>query len=130
MLLYLTTNTRMDIAFAVSQAARFCNTPKRSHASAVKTIVRYLAGTADKGMIIRPTRKLDLVCWVDADFLGLAHREPDDSPMSARSRTGFIITLSGVPLIWRSFLQSAISTSTAMAEYQALSSAMTQFLPI
>ena len=42
MLLYLLTNTRPGIAFAVSQVARFNHSPKQSHAKAVKMIVRYL----------------------------------------------------------------------------------------
>ena len=42
MLLYLSTNTRPDISFAVSQVARFINEPKKSHATAVKKIVCYL----------------------------------------------------------------------------------------
>jgi hypothetical protein len=42
MLLCLTTNTRPDLAFAVSQAARFCHDPKQSHATGIKTIVRHL----------------------------------------------------------------------------------------
>ena len=54
MLLYLSTNTRPDIAFAVSQVCRFGHDPKKSHASAVKTILRYLKGTRDKGTIINP----------------------------------------------------------------------------
>jgi hypothetical protein len=37
MLLYLSTKTRPDVAFAVSQVARFCHSAKKSHASAVKT---------------------------------------------------------------------------------------------
>ena len=45
MLLYLSCNSRPDIAFAVSQVCRFNANPKQSHASAVKTIVRYLHGT-------------------------------------------------------------------------------------
>ena len=58
MLLYLSTNTRPDISFAVSQVCRFGADPKQSHASAVKTLLRYLKGTADKGMLIRPTKGL------------------------------------------------------------------------
>jgi hypothetical protein len=43
MLLYLSTNTRIDIAMAVSQVAHFKHfLPKKSSATAVKTIVRYL----------------------------------------------------------------------------------------
>ncbi|KAI2506515.1 hypothetical protein MHU86_7925 [Fragilaria crotonensis] len=108
MLLYLSTNTRPDIAFAVSQVARFCHNPKRSHASAVKTLVRYLHRTSDMGMIVKPTGTLDLDCYVDADFAGLHGRDPDRSPTSAKSRTGYIITLGGCPILWKSHLQSEI----------------------
>ena len=51
MLLYVSNNTRPDIAFAVSQVARFASKPKVSHARAIKSIVRYLKGTMDKGLI-------------------------------------------------------------------------------
>jgi hypothetical protein len=61
MLLYLSTNTRPDIAFAVSQVARFNHSPKKSHASAIKTIVCYLHRTADKGTIVTPTGDLSLI---------------------------------------------------------------------
>ncbi|KAI2500410.1 hypothetical protein MHU86_14081 [Fragilaria crotonensis] len=106
MLLYLSTNTRPDIAFAVSQVARFCHNPKRSHASAVKTLVRYLHRTSDMGMIVKPTGTLDLDCYVDADFAGLHGRDPDRSPTSAKSRTGSAMrTL--LPL--RSMLQEVAS---------------------
>ena len=39
MLLYLLTNPRPDITYAVSQVARFGSNPKQSHASAIKLIV-------------------------------------------------------------------------------------------
>ena len=130
MFLYLSTNTRPDIAFAVSQVARFSNSPKASHATAVKTIIRYLVRTADKGTIVTPTGKLDFKLWVDADFMGLYNREPDTDPNSARSRTGYILTLGGFPLIWKSQLQTSIATDTACAEYQALSTALRAFIPI
>ena len=73
MLLYLSTNSRPDIQFAVSQVARFNHSPKQSHATAIKTIVRYLKGTRNKGMIIKPTGSFDLNLYVDADFAGLTN---------------------------------------------------------
>ena len=69
MLLYLSGNTRPDITFAVSQVARFTHNPKKSHATAIKMIVRYLAVTIEKGIIIPPFKgDLALRCYVDADF--------------------------------------------------------------
>jgi hypothetical protein len=52
MLLYLSTNTRPDIAFAVSEIARFTHALRQSHATAVKMILRYLKSTFDKGTIV------------------------------------------------------------------------------
>jgi hypothetical protein len=130
MLLYLSTNTRPDISFAVSQVGRFCSNPKQSHAAAIKTIVRYLAGTADKGMILHPRGDLKLELFCDADFAGLYKRDPDRSVDSARSRTGYIVKLSGCPLVWKSFLQSEIALSTLEAEYSALSQALRTLLPL
>ena len=50
MLLYLASNTRLDIQFAVHQVARFNHNPKHSHDQAFKSIVGYLLGTKDKGI--------------------------------------------------------------------------------
>ena len=69
MLMYLVSNTRPDIQFAVHQCARFTHSPKDSHAEAVKRICRYLAGTAEKGIVFSPTKELTLDCYVDADFV-------------------------------------------------------------
>ena len=130
MLLYLSTNTRPDITMAVSQVARFNHSPKKSHATAVKMIIRYLKRTHDKGTVIRPTGTLELDCWVDASFGNLYKVDPDDKPSAAKSREGYIITLGGCPLLWRSRLQSTIALSTQEAEYSALSHSMRTLLPI
>ena len=121
MLLYLSTNTRCDIAFAVSQVARFSSNPRQSHAAAIKTIIRYLKRTINQGMIIRPNGSLELDLFVDADFCGLFGSEPAVSSDSARSRTGYVIMLSNCPLTWKSQLQTTIALSTLEAEYVALS---------
>ena len=48
MLMYLANNTRPDIAHAVHACARYTHNPKKSHATAVKHILRYLQGTKRK----------------------------------------------------------------------------------
>ena len=130
MLLYLANNTRPDIQFAVSQVARFNNSPKMSHASAVKTIIRYVKGTSEMGTVVHFTNRLDIVCYADADFAGMFGREIPRNPDGARSRGGYIIVFGGIPLIWKSWLMSAICLSTLESEYQCLSKAMTQLIAL
>jgi hypothetical protein len=124
MLLYLSNNTCPDIAFAINQVARFNHKPTQLHATAVKTIVRYLKCTCNNGMIVKPDGTLNLTCHVDADFAGLYHSEPDSIDTSAKSRMGYIIRLGGCPLLWKSKLILRIVLSTAKSEYFALQNAM------
>ncbi len=70
MLLFFTTSMP-DILLVVSQCARFTHCPKAQHGVAVKHILRYLAGTKDKGMYLNPINNMKLDCYVDADFAGL-----------------------------------------------------------
>ena len=130
MMMYLASNSRPDIAFAVHQCARFTHCPKRVHEVALKRIARYLRGTKDKGMIIQPSKDLKLDLYVDADFAGLWNSEDANDPTCVKSRTGYVITLGGVPVLWGSKLQSEISLSTTEAEFIAASMAMRQLLPV
>ena len=130
MMLYLSTNTRPDIAFAVSQVARFSHRPRKSHATAVKTIVRYLAGSLDQGVVYKRPETLSLDCFVDADFAGLYGRENPENPTCAKSRTGYIISIGGCYITCKSQLQTTIALSTSEAEYGALSSAMRVVIPL
>ena len=59
-------------------------------------------------------------CYVDADFCGLWGSEDPEDPVVAKSRTGYILTLAGCPLMWVFKLQTEVSVSTMMAEYVAL----------
>jgi hypothetical protein len=130
MLLYIANNTRPDISFAVSSVARFVNSPKKSHASAVQTILRYLKRTEEMGIIVKPNGTFDLKVWVDADFAGLYGREPSNSSNSARSRLGYLVTLGGVLLTWRTNLIQEICLSTLEAEYVALVNSVRAVIPI
>jgi hypothetical protein len=130
MMLYLASNSRPDIAFAVHQCARFSHCPRSSHEKAVKHIARYLKRTRDKGLVMKPDETLSMEMYADADFAGLWNAEDPGDPVSVKSRTGYIITLSGVPVLWSSKLQTEIATSTMHAEYIALSSGMRELLPV
>jgi hypothetical protein len=130
MLGYLQSNSRPDITFAVSSAARFSHDPKRSHEQALKRIGRYLKGTINAGLVLRPSESLNLDCYVDADFAGLWPHEDKVDPSCVKSRTGFAICVANCPVIWSSKLQGDIATSTMEAEYTALSMAMRDLLPL
>ena len=130
MLLYLSTNTCPDITFALSQVARFNHSPKKSHTTAIKMIIHNLKCTINKGTIIHPTGTLQLDCWVDAAFGNLYHIDPDHEPSATKLHTGYIITLGGCPLVWKSQLQLTIALSTQEGEYCTLSQAMHTLIPI
>ena len=130
MMMYLGSNSRPDIAFAVHAAARYTHCPKRIHEQALKRIGRYLKGTRDKGMLVRPTDDCQLDLYTDADFAGLWNIQEADDPVTLRSRTGFVATLGGNPIAWGSKLQTEISLSTTEAEYIAASTAMRSFIPL
>ena len=104
-LLYLAGSTRPDISYAVHQCARFSHQPRASHEVGVKHIVKYLKGTRDQGLIMKPKKdnlKLDL--FADADFAGLFASEDNHDPVSVKSRTGILLNFGGVPVCWSSKL--------------------------
>jgi hypothetical protein len=70
MLTYLSVTTCPDIAYSAHQCARFSTCPKRSHELAIRQIICYLKGTADKGYFLQPSSNKTLDCYVDADFAG------------------------------------------------------------
>ena len=66
---------------------------------------------------------MDIECFVDADFAGLFAFEDVLDPSCVKSRTGYIIRVSGCPIIWTSRLQTDIASSTMESEYNSLSMA-------
>jgi hypothetical protein len=96
MLLYLANKKRPDISFAVSQVARFNNNPKKSHASAVQMILRYLKRTADKGLVVKLDGTYNLKIWVDVDFL-VYMDESQITRSTLPDQTWCIMTLGGFP---------------------------------
>ena len=83
--MYLTSNSRPDIQYAVHQCVRFTHNPRASHEQAVLRICHYLKGTKDKGLVFKPSAELTLDCYVDVDFAGLWKVEDNQDPVCVKS---------------------------------------------
>ncbi|KAI3644715.1 hypothetical protein MP228_010879 [Amoeboaphelidium protococcarum] len=114
-LMHLVQCCRPDIAYAVSQVARFMKNPGMKHWLAVKRIYGYLQSTAHMGIEIDCT-KAGLTGFSDSDHCGnLDH---------SKSTSGYVFYLCGVPVSWKSSLQPIVALSSVEAEYIALAAAV------
>jgi hypothetical protein len=118
-LMYAMVCTRPDISQAVSMVSRYMHAPGKGHWQAAKWILRYILGTVDVGLKFeRVNSGLDqiLVGYVDSDYAGDLDKR--------RSTTGYVFTLAGGPVSWRSTLQNTVALSTTEAEYMAVADAI------
>ena len=114
-LMYLATCTRPDIAFAVGTLARFSSKPNQVHWKAAKRVLRYLRGTTNFGIVFRGDDLAEPMAYSDADWAG--------DVGDRKSTSGYVFSIAGGPVSWRSRKQNTVALSTAEAEYVALSSA-------
>jgi hypothetical protein len=127
---YLEKSTRPDISYAVHQCARFTTNPRKEHGDAIRWLGRYLKGTRDKGIILKPN-KSSFEVYVDADFAGNWDKTiAAEDNSTARSRHGYIITYAGCPVTWASQLQHEIALSSTESEFIGLSYALRTTIPI
>ena len=128
---YLEKGTRSDISYITHQCARFAERPKECHAKAIRWLARYLKGTKDRGLIIKPQPNKGIEVYVDADFSGnWDPKAPEGDRDTARSRHGYIIEYDGCPILWKSQLQTEICLSSTESEYVGLSYALREVIPI
>ena len=130
MLLYLAGHTRPDISYAVNCCARYMFNPRLSHEKALKRIGRYLKATRNRGLVFNPTGELNIDAYPDSDFAGMYGYELPNDPSCTKSRTGYLVNLSGCPVTWVSRLQRETALSTMEAEVNALSQCCRDLFPI
>ncbi|KAH9705989.1 hypothetical protein KPL70_012076 [Citrus sinensis] len=115
-LMYAMVCTRPDISQAVSMVSRYMHNPGKNHWLAVKWILQYLYGTIDVGLLFKKDCGQQCVGYCDSDFTGDLDKR--------RSTMGYVFTLGGGSISWRSILQSTIALSTTEAEYMAATEAV------
>ena len=112
---YLVQMTRCDMAFAYGQLSLFLHNPGPVHIAAAERALAYVRGTHDQGLSYCDTgaENRNALGWVDRDFAA-------DSD-TRRSVTGYVMTLNGVPISWRSCRKRGVTLSSSSVEYVAAS---------
>lgn len=116
MLLYLSTNSRPDIAASVAILSQRVKNPRDVDLNEVKRVVRYLKGTQHE--------KLRLSSSGDHEML-FAYSDSDwaENKVDRKSHSGFFCSMNGGTIGWSCKKQDLVALSSAEAEYIALSEA-------
>ncbi|XP_042065538.1 secreted RxLR effector protein 161-like [Salvia splendens] len=117
--MYAMIGTRPDVAQAISCTSRYMSNHGREHWQALKWILRYLRGAGNMGILFNSTdygMEDALIGYCDSDFAG--------SIDTRKSQSGYIFTMYGAAVSWKSGLQNVVALSTTEAEYISLTSAV------
>ncbi|KAL9235932.1 hypothetical protein vseg_010653 [Gypsophila vaccaria] len=114
-ILYAMMCTLPDVAYALSMVSRYQGSSGESHWIAVKNILKYLRRTKDWVLVYGGNDELCVKGYTDASF----QTDRDDS----KSQSGFVFTLNGATVSWKSSKESVIADSTTESEYIAASEA-------
>ena len=113
-LMYLASATRPDISFAVSKLSRFVSNPGDEHWKALERVMCYLKGTTSYGIHYSGYPKV-LEGYSDSNWTF----DPDEIKVTS----GYVLTLGGGAVFWKSCKQTILTRSTMEAELTALDTA-------
>jgi hypothetical protein len=88
------TFARPDIAYVVQQVCLHMHDPREPHLAALKHILRYIRGTLQFGLLLRPYSCSDLVVYTDADWAGC--------PDTRKSTSDYAVFLGDNLISWSS----------------------------
>ena len=114
-LMYLMICTRPDISFAVYRLSQHKENPTYLHWNAVKRLLRYINGTRNVGLKYFPEDNIRLVGFADSDWAGFTD--------SRKSTEGYVFSLCGGAVSWKSKKETVVALSTCEAEYISICSA-------
>jgi hypothetical protein len=112
-IMYAMISTRPDISYALSATSRYQSDPGESHCTAVKNILKYFRRTKDLFLVYGGEEELIVTGYTDSSF----QTDKDDS----KSQSGFVFTLNGDAVSWKSSKQDTVADSTTEVEYIAAS---------
>jgi hypothetical protein len=111
--------TRPDLAFTLSRLSKFCSAPGNQQMQAARYALRYLRSTTTQGIVYKAQQpepaNIRLEGFSDSDFAA----DIDNR----RSTSGYVYTLNGSAISWRSKQQDLVTLSTMEAEYVGMTEA-------
>ena len=110
-IMYAQVCTRSDLAFITGMLGIYQSNPGIDHWKAVKKALRYIQGTKDLMLIYKKSDNLEVVGYSDADFAGCVDTK--------KSTSGYIFTLAGGAISWKSSKQTVTASSMMQAEFVA-----------
>ena len=132
-ILYTSVATRPDISFAISYLAQFSQDPREIHLDAAMHLLGYLANTSNYKILydgkIRTPGSFYIENNKDGNLtLGFCDASFHPDPTHGKSVSGFLVFLHGGPVCWRKVNQKIVTTSSAEAEYVAMSAACREII--
>lgn len=118
-LMYAAMGTRPDLAFAISTLSKYNNNPTPPHWSALKRVLRYLAGTKQHTLTYGLTAASGSQGLTGTQVFGYCDSDWGSSLEDRRSVTGWVFMLAGGAISWQSQRQKSVALSTVEAEYMA-----------
>lgn len=113
-LLYIATNTRLDIAASVAILSRKLTNPSNIHRLEAKRILRYLKGTKDLKL------KLGKFKGNNNFLLGFSDADWAQDGSDRKSNSGYIFKFNDGCISWACRKQPCVALSSTEAEYVAL----------
>ncbi|GJR09445.1 retrovirus-related pol polyprotein from transposon TNT 1-94 [Tanacetum coccineum] len=114
-LMYLMTGTRPDLAYVVSRLSRYTSNPSVAHWKAMTKVLHYLRYNRDYGLHYDRYHAV-IKGYSDANWIS----DIKDS----RSTSGYVFTLGGAAISWKSSKQTVIAKFTIESEFIAAYSTM------
>ncbi|EED18992.1 conserved hypothetical protein [Talaromyces stipitatus ATCC 10500] len=115
--LYASIMTRIDIAKAVNELAKYTKNPSIAHFQQIRRVIQYLYNTRFLAIEFSPPqnpKKDAFICASDASF--------GDNPDHTSSK-GYLVQIYGGSVDWRATKQRLVTTSTTKAELRAATKA-------
>jgi hypothetical protein len=106
-IMYAMISTHPDVSYAISATSRYQADPGEGHWTVVKGILKYLRRTKDMFLVYGGKEELVVTSYTDGSF----QTDLDE----LKSQSGFVFTINGGAVSWKSSKQETVTDSTTEA---------------